>query len=123
MQNHCALGRLDVAQGRFVGARKHFHNALQTALPLSQPPLILDCLAGIIELFVTEGDLAYAALLAIFITGHPASRAKITERAAHLLARIEADLSSNALDAVHQRSRSLDLDSVAAQLLLDLEMP
>ena len=123
VQNHCALGRLDVAQGRFVGARKHFHNALQTALPLSQPPLILDCLTGITELFAKEGDLAYAALLAIFITGHPASRAKITERVVHLLARIEADLSSNALDAVRQRSRTLDLDSVAAQLLLDLEMP
>lgn len=121
VQNHCALGRLDTAQGKYIEARKHFYAALQTSLPINRPPLILDCMAGIAELFAKEGDLDNAALLATLITGHSASRAKINERAAHLLAQIEADLSSNGLDAVRQRSRALDLGSVAAQLLVDLE--
>jgi hypothetical protein len=45
------------------------------------------------------------------------------ERGERLLARIEKDLSFDEMDALRQRSRTSDLDTVAAQLLADLETP
>ncbi|MDX1401681.1 MAG: tetratricopeptide repeat protein, partial [Kiloniellales bacterium] len=121
VQNHNALGRLDGLQGRIIEARRHFLTALQTAISFGRPPLILDCLVSVAELFVKEGDLDSAALLALFISEHPASRAKTKERADRLLARTEKYLPSDEMAAVHQRSEQSDLKAVADQLLLDLE--
>ena len=122
VQNHCALGRLDVAQDRLIKAREHFHAALQTALSLSQPPLILECMLSVAELFAEEGDLNYSVLLATLIKEHPASRAQINERAELLLARVETGLPSKAGDANHQRSQTKNLVALASQILVDLEM-
>ncbi len=78
-------------------------------------------MASVAELFAAEGDLEYAALLAMLITNHPASQAKIKERGAQLLALLEAQLSANDLANIRQRSQQSDLDAVAAQLLVDLK--
>ncbi len=119
--NHRSLGRLNVAQGRGIEARKHLHAALQTAMQLNWRPLILDCLVPIAELFLEESDQEYAALLATLITKDPASRAMSIERGERLLAQLEKELPSNEMDAVRQRSRTTDLNAVAGQLLEELE--
>ncbi len=121
VQNHNALGKLDLTQERVIEARKHLHAALQAAIKLNWRPLLLDCFVGIAELLSEEGDLGYAAMLATLITTDPASRAMTKERGEHLLVRIKKDLSFDEMDTVRQRSRSIDLDTVAAQLLVDLE--
>ena len=122
-RNHDALGRLNLAQGNDVRAREHLLAALQAGIPLGQPPLILDCLATVAELFLAEGNLEYAALLAMQVETNPASRAKIKERTARLLTRLEAELPANDLAKLRQRSRPSELDTVAAQLLVDLKTP
>jgi hypothetical protein len=96
---------------------------LQAAIKLNWRPLLLDCFVGIAELLSEEGDLGYAAMLATLTTTDPASRAMTKERGEHLLVRIKKDLSFDEMDTVRQRSRSIDLDTVAAQLLVDLETP
>jgi tetratricopeptide (TPR) repeat protein len=122
-QNHDALGRLNLAQGNDIRAREHLLAALQAGIPSGQPPLILDCMATAAELFLAEGNLEYAALLALQVAANPASRAKIKERAARLLTRLEAELSADVLASIHLPSRLSDLDAVAAQLLVDLKSP
>ncbi|UCC51552.1 MAG: tetratricopeptide repeat protein, partial [Anaerolineaceae bacterium] len=121
IQNHISLGTLHVEQGIGVEARKHLRAALQTAIQVNQRPLLLDCLAPISELFLDEGDLEYAALLATLITEDPASRAMTKERGERLLAHIEKELPSVQMGAVRQRNQTSDLGAVAAQLFLDLE--
>jgi predicted ATPase len=121
VKNHNALGRLHRVQGSGFQAGEHFQSALQVAILLGRSPILLACMVNIAELLVEEGDLEYAALLATLITNHPASQAKIKERADQLLTRLEAELSANDLADLRQRSRPSDLDTVAAQLLVDLK--
>jgi hypothetical protein len=131
-QNHDALGRLKMVQDDNTGVRERFRAALQAVMTESQPPnnsglmpgripVLLACLASIAELFVAEGNMGYAALLALLITNHPASQAKVKERGTRLLNRLEAQLSANDLANIRPRSRPSDLDAVAAQILKDLE--
>ena len=119
--NHDALGRLYLADGAITQARKQFQAALKIILPLDRPPLVLATLMGIVDLFAEEGDLIYAAQLAMLIATHSASQAKIKERAARLLTRLEAELPADELATIRLRSRQNDLDTVAAQLLKDLK--
>lgn len=121
--NHDALGRLNMIQGAGNLAREHLQTALQVALPLGRPPILLATLATVAELLAEEDDLAYAASLAMLVTNHPASQAKVKERAARLLTRLEAQLPANDLANIRRRSRQGDLDAVAAQLLEDLKTP
>jgi predicted ATPase/DNA-binding SARP family transcriptional activator len=123
IRNLLAQGSLNVARGRTIEARTHFHTALQKAIQLNQRPLLLDCLAHIAELFLAEGDRDDAALLVMLLMADPAGRAMTKEHGAHLLARIEKDLAADEIDAVRRRSDQSDLSAVATQLLLDLEAP
>jgi predicted ATPase/DNA-binding SARP family transcriptional activator len=123
IQNHRSLGRLNIAQDKVIEARKHLHDALQTALHVNLRPLILDCLVSIAELFLEEDDLQYAAMLATLITKDPASRAMSIERGERLLARLEKVLPANEMDAANQRNLNNDLNTVATQLLEELETP
>jgi predicted ATPase/DNA-binding SARP family transcriptional activator len=119
-RNHTSLGSLNVAQGKSIEARKHFHAALQTAIQLNWRPLLLDCLVGVAELLSEEGDLDYAAHLATLILADPASRAMTKDRAKLLFTHTVRELSSDEMDAVRQRSDQSNLAAVAAQLLSDL---
>jgi predicted ATPase/DNA-binding SARP family transcriptional activator len=123
IQIHDALGRVDIAQGRGLEARKHFRAALETALTIDHRPLLLECLTSIAELFAQEGDLDYAVTLATLTTSDPSSQAMIKERGARILNRIAADLSPHELDSVRQRIWQSDLGILTAQLLVDLEIP
>jgi predicted ATPase/transcriptional regulator with XRE-family HTH domain len=122
VRNHDALGRVDLARGEFLHVRVHLQDALKTTIPLGEPPLLLKIFATVAELFAKEGDLAFAALLATFVTSHPASQAKVKERVEHLLARLEEQLTVEEMAEIRQRSQECDLDSLAAQLLIDLEL-
>ena len=120
-RNQNALGRLALVQGDCLRAEDHLLEALQTANPLGRPPLLLLIFANSAELFAKEKNLEQAALLAAFVTNHKASTARVKERADELLTRLEEQLSVDELAEIRQRSRQSDLDSLAAQLVLDLE--
>ncbi len=120
-QNHDALGRLYGAQSAGMRAREHCRAALQAAIAFGQSQILLDCLATVAELILEEGNLDQAAMMAMPITNHPNSRAKTKERAGRLLIKSEVDLSSGDLADKYQRGRQSDLDTVAAQVLVDLK--
>ncbi len=123
VRNHISQGSLSLKQGKRIEAKKHLHAALQTAIPLKRRPLLLDCFVGIADLLAKDGDLDYAAVLATLVVADPASWAMSKERGGRLLARLEKDLSFDGMDAVRQRVDQSDIHAVAAQLLIDLEMP
>jgi tetratricopeptide (TPR) repeat protein len=117
---HDALGRLKLNNGEVHLARKHLQSALETAISLSRPPILLAIITTAAELFAEEGDQEYAALLAILTAYHSASQASVKERAEELLTRLEAQLGADDLVEIRQRSQQSDLDSLAHQLLIDL---
>jgi predicted ATPase/DNA-binding XRE family transcriptional regulator len=119
--NHDALGRLDLAQGKYLQAGEHLRDALKIVIQLVNLPILLVVMTTAAELFAEVGDLAYAALLATFIKGHPAIQAKVKERTEQLLTRLAAQLSTEKLARIRQRSRDSDIDTLAKQLLIDLE--
>jgi tetratricopeptide (TPR) repeat protein len=122
-QNHDVLGRLDLDKGEAYQARGHLQAALQVAIPLGRPPLLLSIFATAAELFIIEKNLEYAALLATFVTNHPASAARVKERANQLLTSLESQFSPDELEKVRQCSQQSDLDRLAAQLVVDLKQP
>ena len=119
--NHNALGILCFVENDYLKVREHLQSALETAMPLGRPPLLLSIFATAAELFAEEGDPVYAALLAFSVTNHSASEAKVKDRANQLLTRLEAELHPNDLQKIRLRSQQSDLDSLAAQLVIDLE--
>lgn len=121
IQNHRSLGRLTMARDEGIEARKHLHDALYAALQVNLRPLILDCLVSIAELFSEEGYLDYAAMLATLAAIDPACRAMSIERAERVLARLEKVLPAGEMDAANQRNLNTDLNTVATQLLVELE--
>lgn len=123
VNNQISQGRLYLAQGKRIEAKKHLHAALKTAILLKWRPLLLDCLVGIAELLSEEGDLDYAAMLASLVAANPAGRAMSKERGDRLLARLDKDPSFKRMDAIRQSVDESNLAAVAAQLLTDLEMP
>ena len=100
---------------------EHLLAAIQTAILLGWPPITLAIFATAAELFTEEGDQEYAALLATFTAKHPASQARVKERAEELLSRLEGQLSDEELAKVRQHTQESDLNGLAAQLLNDLE--
>jgi hypothetical protein len=121
VRNHDALGRLDLALGEYLQAREHLQDGLKTVIQQGHLPILMAIFATIAELFEKEGDLAYAALIAIFIKGQPASQAKVKVRADQLLTRLEDQLPAEQLAKIRLRCQESDLESLATQLLIDLE--
>jgi predicted ATPase len=120
-RNQNALGRLALAQGDYLQAGEHLLEALRTANLLGRPPILLAIFATAAELFAVEGSLDNAVLLATFVMDHPASQAKVKERVKKVLSDLEGQLTAEELAMIHQRSQESDLDSLAAQLVVDLE--
>ena len=119
--NHDALSRLMLIQDDSVRAREHIYTALQTAIPLGDSLILLDCLATVAELLLAEGDMDHAASLSMFIINHQGSRAKTKERVIQVLTQLEDELSSDDLDTIREHIQDSDLNAVATQLLADLE--
>jgi tetratricopeptide (TPR) repeat protein len=122
VRNHDALSRLDLAQGEYLQARGHLQDALKIVIQLDYLPILLAIMTTAAELFAEESDLVYAALLAAFVKDHPASQVKVKERAEQLLTCLAAKLFDEKLAKIHQRSRESNIDTLTAQLVIDLEI-
>ena len=116
--NYDILARIQMVQNNSAQAKELFQAALRAA---RWPVSLLTCLASIAELFIGEGKQKEAALLTTFIINHPATTARVKERAKQLLTRLESQHSPDELEKVGQRSQHSDLDSLAAQLVVDLK--
>jgi hypothetical protein len=90
-------------------------------MSLGRPLVLLGIFTTAAELFTEDGDLAYATLLAAFARDHPASQAKVKERAEKVLSDLKGQLSTEEVGKIRHHSQQSDLESLAGQLLTDLE--
>jgi xanthosine utilization system XapX-like protein len=75
---------------------------------------------GIAALLAGEGKKEWAAELLALVLGHPYTWQWTKDRAAPLVAELEAELSPDRLRAAQERGRARDLDATAGELLAEL---
>jgi ATP/maltotriose-dependent transcriptional regulator MalT len=119
--NHsAALGVIAMIQGNHAQPRRHLLESLQEGIAIGAPPIILNSMMGIAELFMRQGNLTPAVRLAALIVNHPASHAETKERAGLLLTHLEAKLFAADLKIAFQQGARDDLDTAAARLVEQL---
>jgi len=119
-KNDDALGRIALAQQLVSTATSHFRASLQESVSLGAPPVILETMISIGELFAHEGDRAGAADLAMLVMNHPASRSESKERASRLLEQPKSERFIEDIQAADRKLAQDDLESAAAHLLNQL---
>jgi predicted ATPase/DNA-binding SARP family transcriptional activator len=111
------LGDATYGQGDLPKASKCFLQALETAMAVEAAPLALLTLVGTARLLAAKGERERAAELLALVLHHPATWQWAKDRAAPLVAELEAKLSPDALAAAQERGRTRDLETTVAELL------
>lgn len=114
------MGRIALAEGKEFGAKSHFQAALAESVYIGAPPIILESIVGIGELFAYEGEQDRASELARLALVHPASRAENRALAGQLLGQQEPGAVDIALDSRDSRWAIEALESTANELLIEL---
>jgi predicted ATPase/DNA-binding SARP family transcriptional activator len=109
----CGLGDLQ-------GARKYFSQALETATTVRWTSVTLLALVGVGALLATEGKKERALELLALILHHPLSWRWTKDRAAPLVAELEAELPPDVVAAAQERGRARDLEATVKELLAEL---
>jgi DNA-binding CsgD family transcriptional regulator len=119
-RNDNALGKIALANSLISEAKSHLRDALEESISISAPPVILESIIGIGELFAFEGNVEGASKLAMLVFNNPASRAESKERANGLFGQGESIMDVSTADPMGMRVAQDNLGSVAAELLAQL---
>jgi hypothetical protein len=106
--------------GDFKRARRYFYQALETAMAVGEMSRLPLVLVGTATLLAGEGEKERALELLALALHHPASWQWTKDRAAVLVAELEAGLSPDAVAAALERGRTRDLEATVAELLAEL---
>ena len=117
-----SLARIGLEQKDIRAAPPYLLEALQAALITSLPPLVLDAIVMIADMFMQQGNLADSVRLATLVGLHPASTAEVKDHAGRLLARLEAELFASDLKTALQQGSQADLNSVAQELVEQIKV-
>ena len=109
----CGLGDLS-------GARRYHHQALAELTRTGQLSIIPLNLVGIAALLAAEGEKERALGLLALVLHHPASWQWAKDRAAPLVAELEAELAPDVVAAAQERGQARDLEATVAELLVEL---
>ena len=83
-------------------------------------PFVLLTLVGIATLLAAEGEKERALELLALVLHHPLSWQWTKDRAAPLVAELEAELSPEVVAAAQARGQARDLEATVAELLVEL---
>lgn len=114
------LGNAECSLGKLQDARHHLFEALDLEVARKRKGHILLTLVGVARLLAAEGNKRRALELLGLVLHHPASWQWAKIQASPVMAQLEADLSPEEVSAHLERGRMLDLDTVAAELLLEM---
>jgi tetratricopeptide (TPR) repeat protein len=115
------LGNAVCGLGDIPGARRYFHQALEMDISVQRIPFVLLALVGIAALLAAEGERERALKLLALVIHHPVSLQWAKDRAAPLVAQLEAELPPDVVAAAQERGRARDLDATVKELLAELE--
>jgi DNA-binding SARP family transcriptional activator/predicted ATPase len=112
-----SLGTVAHTMGESQESRQYFQRALEAAMEIKEPALALDILMSLAKLAAEDGDVVRALEILAFVLHHPACEQQTRDQAEPLRAELAQRISTDALNAAEARSRALELDELAAQVL------
>ena len=118
------LGQISCFLDRFAydDIRPYFHEALQIGADIHATPVTLEILVGLAVFLRTHKptDKARALEILTLAQGHPASSQDTKDRAARLLAKLEAELSPVVATAAKRRGQTCNLQATVETFLAEL---
>jgi predicted ATPase len=115
------LGNAACGLRELEAARKYFCQALQATQEVGAMGVALLTLVGIASLFTAEGEKEQALELLALVFHHQASWQWAKDRAAPVVAQLEAELPPDVVAAAKERGRARDLNATVAELLVELK--
>jgi len=116
-QGLAEMGRSYFALGNDNDADRLWGEALRIATEIRGAPVALYALINMAGLLAKRGDMEHALEMALMISNHPASSHYTRNRAAHLHAELEAQLTPEQIEAIQARVGEKTLESVVEDLL------
>ena len=113
-------GLVAIRQGDSASAVGYVLDALREGLSTGLTPVLLDTVTAAAELLATEGDLAYAAQLAVLARNHAASTAETKKRANTLLSQVDPKLPPDICERILNNDAEVDIEAVAKRLVAEL---
>jgi predicted ATPase/DNA-binding SARP family transcriptional activator len=115
------LGDVTCALREYQASGQYFRDALTMAIEIETIPVALEGLVGLAVLFTAnkpgDAECKQAAELLTLVLHHPASSQETKDRAACLLAELEAQLPPQAVASAQERGRTRTLEAVVAEIL------
>ena len=112
-----ALGSLAHERGVPQEAKGHFFDALTLAAATQTHPIALEALVGLAAVLAGTGAADRALDLLLYVEQHPATWARIRERAAHQAALLAAGLEIGQVEAARRRASTTTFQAVVDSLM------
>jgi len=106
-----------LALGNEAEAGRVWREALRIASDIHGAPVALEALAGLASLQAKQGDREHALDLLLLVVKHPASLHETKDRAAQLRAELEAQLTSQQVEAAQSRARATTFEAAVEEIL------
>lgn len=116
------LGQLHILLGEHQVAWEYLREALLQSVAIGTVPLTLDALVGVVQLQIEAGQYLSAAELLGLTLSHPALEADVGQVTESALGRLRKKLPAEQLEAAMDRGKTLQLDTVVAELAA-MEVP
>jgi tetratricopeptide (TPR) repeat protein len=110
------LGQLHILLGKHQVAWGYLREALLQSVAIGAVPLTLDALVGVAQLQIDVGRYLSAAELLGLALSHPAMETDVSQVAESALGKLRKVLPAEQLEAAMDHGKTLDLDTVIAEL-------
>jgi tetratricopeptide (TPR) repeat protein len=111
------MGRSMLALGNEAEAGRVWREALRMAIDTRGTPVALEALAGFASLQAKQGDRQQALELLLLVLNQPASFQETKERAAQLRAELEAQLTSQQIEAAQARAKATTFEAAVEEIV------
>jgi tetratricopeptide (TPR) repeat protein len=111
------MGRSMLALGNAAEAERVWREALRIATETRGIPVALDVLAGLANLQAKRGKKEYALELLLMVLNHPASFQETKDGAGQLRAELEAQLTSQQVEAAQTRATAKTFEVAVDEIL------
>jgi tetratricopeptide (TPR) repeat protein len=111
------MGRSMLALGNEAEAGRVWREAVRIATDIHGTPVALEALVGITTLKEKQGNIEQALELLLIVLNHPASIQETENRAEALHAELEAQLTSQQVEAAQARAKAQTFEAAVAEIL------
>jgi len=116
-QGLAQMGQSLFALGNDVEAERTWRESLRIANEIHGTPVVLEALVGMASLWVKREETQLALELFLIVLNHPACDQEIKNRVDPLRIELEAQLTSQQVDAIGERAQTITLESMVEEVL------